>query len=188
VLVGFNDLATTNPELAEQADGWDPTTVVAFTNKRVAWKCEHGHKWKSFISSRSQGIGCPGCALGGFDSTQEGWLYLVLNDSLDLLQIGISNVPEKRLKAHLRSGFEVVLDLRGPQDGQLTRDLETAILQMLKRRGARFASTKDLQSFSGWTESWERKSFPVLTISDLLTFVYEDDDLAPIKLPNIRFD
>ena len=27
VLAGFNDLATTHPELATQADGWDPTTV-----------------------------------------------------------------------------------------------------------------------------------------------------------------
>ena len=30
---GFNDLATTNPELAKEADGWDPTTVIAGTAK-----------------------------------------------------------------------------------------------------------------------------------------------------------
>jgi len=29
VLNGFNDLATTHPELAIQADGWDPSKVIA---------------------------------------------------------------------------------------------------------------------------------------------------------------
>jgi hypothetical protein len=177
VLVGFNDLATTNPDLAAQADGWDPRTVVRFANKKVTWKCENGHQWKAVVASRSQGVGCPGCAQTGFDSTQDGWLYLILNDALNLLQVGISNVPEKRLKTHLRSGFDVVLDVRGPQDGQITRDIETAILQMLKKQGAKFASDMDVNAFSGWTESWDRKSFPVSKIRELLDFVYEDDEI-----------
>ena len=33
VLTGFNDLATTHPELAMQAEGWDPTKVIAGTHK-----------------------------------------------------------------------------------------------------------------------------------------------------------
>jgi hypothetical protein len=177
ILVGFNDLATTNPELAAQADGWDPTTVVNFTQKKVAWQCTEGHRWKANIASRSQGIGCPGCAKYGFDSSKNGWLYLVLNDTLNLLQVGISNVPEKRLKAHTWSGFDVVLDLRGPLEGQLTRDLENAILQMLKVRGAQFACDMDVKPFNGWTESWERNSFPVSLLKELLDFVYEDDEL-----------
>ena len=38
VLPGFNDLATTNPELAKQANGWDPTTVIAGGKKKLPWR------------------------------------------------------------------------------------------------------------------------------------------------------
>ena len=42
VLAGFNDLKTTHPELAEEADGWDPTTVRPGSNKSFRWHCKSG--------------------------------------------------------------------------------------------------------------------------------------------------
>ena len=45
VLVGYNDLATTNPELAKEADGWDPATLIAGSGKKVEWKCGLSHRW-----------------------------------------------------------------------------------------------------------------------------------------------
>ena len=67
VLIGFNDMATTHPELAAQ---WHPTKndkltpheVVAGTNKKVWWLCEAGHEWQSPASRRRNGAGCPVCA------------------------------------------------------------------------------------------------------------------------------
>lgn len=67
VLSGFNDLATTNPELAKQ---WHPTLngdlkanqVIAGSNKFAYWQCENRHEWQSQISSRNTGIGCPVCS------------------------------------------------------------------------------------------------------------------------------
>jgi DNA-directed RNA polymerase subunit RPC12/RpoP len=61
VLKGFNDLATTNPELAKEAYGWDPTTVTAGTNKKLSWKCSKSHIWQAIGSSRNSGNGCPYC-------------------------------------------------------------------------------------------------------------------------------
>jgi hypothetical protein len=61
VLEGFNDLATTHPELAVEADGWDATTVSAGSNKKMNWKCEFDHKWTSVIANRTAGRGCPVC-------------------------------------------------------------------------------------------------------------------------------
>ena len=49
-LPGFNDLATTNPELVSQADGWDPTTVTAGTERKRAWRCDRGHRWEARVS------------------------------------------------------------------------------------------------------------------------------------------
>ena len=62
VLVGFNDLKTTHPELAAQVDGWEPKEYVAGSNKRLAWVCSSGHKWIATPNSRRVGNGCPVCS------------------------------------------------------------------------------------------------------------------------------
>ena len=68
LLPGFNDLATTHPEIAKD---WHPTKngllqpsdVIAGTHKRVWWKCSLcGHEWKTTPNSRVDGKKCPKCA------------------------------------------------------------------------------------------------------------------------------
>ena len=66
VLAGFNDLKTTNPEIAKE---WNyekneikPTDVKAGSNIRVWWKCKNGHVWESIINNRTRGRGCPYCS------------------------------------------------------------------------------------------------------------------------------
>jgi hypothetical protein len=62
VVPGINDLKTTNPTLAKEADGWDPTTVTSGSSKRLAWKCKKGHKWNASPGSRSYyKSNCPFC-------------------------------------------------------------------------------------------------------------------------------
>lgn len=66
ILVGFNDLQTTHPEIAAQ---WHPSLNTPLTpsevtpgsSKRVWWKCPHGHEWITSISHRTNGTGCPSC-------------------------------------------------------------------------------------------------------------------------------
>ena len=41
VLPGFNDLATTHPQFAKEADGWDPTIVTAGSHEIKNWKCQN---------------------------------------------------------------------------------------------------------------------------------------------------
>ena len=78
VLAGFNDLATTNPELTKQ---WHPTLNTEFTPEEVSasstkkawWICPIGenHVWEANIQSRHRGNGCPYCGnrqvLAGFN-------------------------------------------------------------------------------------------------------------------------
>ena len=67
VLAGFNDLATTNPDLARQ---WHPTKngdlkpsdVIAGSTRRVWWICDKGHSWDAPINERNDGNGCPICS------------------------------------------------------------------------------------------------------------------------------
>ncbi|MCR5146754.1 MAG: hypothetical protein K6B70_05375 [Clostridia bacterium] len=65
LLKGFNDLATTNPELLKE---WDyeknkirPNEIIAGTIKKVWWKCEKGHEWYATVVSRTKKHFCPIC-------------------------------------------------------------------------------------------------------------------------------
>ena len=67
ILIGFNDLETLYPNLAEE---WDykrngtlkPKNVTANSNKKVNWICKNGHRWNTAIYARTRGNGCPFCA------------------------------------------------------------------------------------------------------------------------------
>ena len=66
VLKGFNDLATTNPELLREWDydknKFKPDEMISGTDKKVWWKCSKcGHEWQAVIHSRAVGHGCPVC-------------------------------------------------------------------------------------------------------------------------------
>ncbi len=67
VLVGFNDMATTSPEMAaawnyEKNGDLKPTDVTDCSGKIVWWKCENGHEYRQKISNKkSQHQGCPQC-------------------------------------------------------------------------------------------------------------------------------
>jgi len=174
LLVGFNDLATTNPELAADADGWDPTTIFANNNRSFHWKCNLGHKWKATANNRSGGRGCPSCAEYGFNPANDGWFYLIENEVRDMFQIGISNYLENRLDKHASGGWEVI-EVRGPMDGFLTQDLERLSLRALKRRGALLGRKGSIEKFDGHTEAWTKASLNVTSIKQLLDWVYEDE-------------
>ncbi len=174
VLAGFNDLATVNPELAAQADGWDPTTLTVSSGRKVGWICELGHRWKATIDSRTQGRGCPTCAQTGFDPNQSGFLYFIDHFDLHLFQIGITNFPDDRLGDHKRRGWEVI-ELRGPMDGHLTQKLETDCLHALEKRGAILGHKAGIDKFDGYTEAWTKKSLNVTSIKQILDWVYEDE-------------
>lgn len=65
VLTGFNDLATTHPQIAAE---WNydknkllPTEVTYGSPKTAWWKCKKGHEWKTVISKR-QTRNCPYCS------------------------------------------------------------------------------------------------------------------------------
>ena len=69
ILVGFNDLATKRPNLANE---WHPTKngdltpqdVSVGSNKKVWWRCSEGHEWQASIINRTkeEGTTCPYCS------------------------------------------------------------------------------------------------------------------------------
>ena len=64
---GYNDLATTCPDVASE---WNydkngdllPKMVTKGSSKKVWWRCQNGHEWQATISNRvGRGSGCPYC-------------------------------------------------------------------------------------------------------------------------------
>jgi hypothetical protein len=63
VLPGFNDMATTRPDLAREVIGIDSTTVIAGTQLVLTWRCaNHKETYRTTGRSRADGSGCPYCA------------------------------------------------------------------------------------------------------------------------------
>lgn len=178
VEVGISDLLTTHPHLAAEAVGWDPTTVKPHSLKKLLWRCTEGHEWKTTVATRTKGKGCPSCAKYGFKPEQEAWMYLVYDDAREVLQLGITNNRDERLAKHRRSGFDQVLDVRGPIDGVLARDLERACLRSIAKRNAKLVKDIDMERFDGWTEAWLKDSLNVTNLRTILDFVYEDEEAS----------
>ena len=175
VLAGFNDIATTHPDLAMQILVSDPKTLIAGTNRKVKWQCPEGHQWVATVHSRSsfsEARGCPTCSKSGFDPNSDGYLYYLEHRNWKMFQIGITNIPKKRIATHQSNGWEA-LEIRGPMDGHLTQQWETAILRMLKAKGADLSNSKIAGKFDGYSEAWSKSTFEVKSIKDLMRLTEE---------------
>ena len=67
MLIGYNDLQTVNSNLVKE---WNyerngkisPESLSKGSDKKVWWKCEHGHEWDCSVSHRVGGNNCPICS------------------------------------------------------------------------------------------------------------------------------
>jgi hypothetical protein len=171
VLAGFNDLVTTDPELAAE---WHQTKNVGISaeelnsgsNKKVWWVCQFGHEWKTAPNERSRGRGCPRCAASGYDATSAGYLYLLQKEHLDLQQFGVTNYPDDRLATHRRNGWEV-LDIIGPADGYWIVETETALGRFFKSKSLLLPRDYP-DKFDGYSESWYSDELSFSTCAEML--------------------
>ena len=88
VLIGYNDLLTTNPDIAAE---WNyekngdllPTMVTAGSSKRVWWKCKRGHEWLVPIHNRLYN-NCPTCSCGRATSMPEQAIVYYLSNYFEV--------------------------------------------------------------------------------------------------------
>jgi hypothetical protein len=165
---GFNDLLTTHPMISSQAVGWDPSKFTQGSNQKKEWKCSLQHRWLAKVSDRAlKSSDCPTCSISGFDPNSAGHLYFLEHPDWEMFQIGITNFPVDRLRSHKRIGWEL-REMRGPMDGHLARQWETAMLRMLKAKGADLANAKIAGKFDGYSEAWSKSTFEVNSIKELM--------------------
>ncbi len=158
VLAGFNDLATKIPELAKEADGWDPQTVTTCSNRKVKWKCSKcSNKWQTQVNARTppHNTGCPECAESGFKKELPAWFYLLERPGEQ--QLGVTNFKENRLKTHAKNGWEEV-EVLGPAEGSLVLETEKRFKQWLKA---------EVGVVPGTSENWFTAKLEVRSLAEL---------------------
>jgi len=157
VLIGFNDLKTKYPKIAQEADGWDPSGVVYGTPKMMKWKCSYGHKWSATIDNRTRkDSGCPACAEYGFNTAKDAWFYLMERPGEQ--QLGITNDFSTRMKRHEKNGWSLIEHTTVPSKGQKVLDTETAFKKWLK---------KEVGLMEGTTENWSTTKMEVQSLAEL---------------------
>jgi hypothetical protein len=124
--------------------------------------------------------GCPTCAVTGFDPNKDGFLYFLSHSKWSMYQIGITNFPDDRLHSHEKLGWKL-LEIRGPMDGLLTQTWETAILRMLKAKGADLSNSKIAGKFDGYSEAWSKSTFSTKSIKELMRLTEEFEESKGVK-------
>jgi hypothetical protein len=92
-----------------------------------------------------------------------------------MLQIGITNYLDDRLRVHEKGGWKV-LEIGGPMDGHLTQQWETAKPRMLKAKGVDLPNQKIAGKVEGYSKAWSKSIFPVESIKELMRLTEEFED------------
>ena len=157
LVAGVTDLGTLHPELAREADGWDPTKVASRSNKKLPWLCKEGHRWRTGVNARTGAnkSGCPDCAEYGFKPGKPSWLYLLERPGEQ--QLGVTNEPGVRLKHHSSNGWTEV-EVVGPFAGKLVLETEKTLKKWLK---------KEVGLVPGTHENWFTAKLEVRSLAEL---------------------
>ena len=156
LLTGFNDLQTKFPDIAAEAYGWDPSTVIAGSAKKKNWKCIYGHTWNATLNTRTvQDTGCPTCAEYGFNPSKDAWFYLMQRPGEQ--QFGITNELDVRMKTHERNGW-TLLEHTEPALGKKVQETELLFKKWLK---------KEIGLIEGTTENLSTTSMEVHSLAEL---------------------
>lgn len=170
LLEGVNDLKTKNPEIALEADGWDPEKILYKSRKLKPWKWSCGHYYLMSpalrIKSRGPEIACPGCLHGGgFKKNKPGFLYLISRPGQ--FQFGVTNQPEKRIGyTHNKNGW-VLVDCASSFFGEEIWEAELSLKRALKNKGIPTGQKAFREKFDGWNESFHSVDLHVQNLKDL---------------------
>ena len=135
VLIGYNDLETTNPEISEEWNykkniDFTPKDVTAGSNKKVWWICSKGHEWKATVSHRTKGTRCPICMKERSTSLSEKIVYYYIKKYFKsaLENYSPSNFGKRDLDIYIKE-LNVAIEYDGAQfHKDYKRDLEKDVL------------------------------------------------------------
>ena len=157
VLPGYNDLATTNPELAAE---WHPTKngdllptqfTAGSSRMKIWWLCSHGHEYQAKIASRSQGTGCPICDKERKTSFPEQAIFYYL---------GLLTQAENRYMYEGKTEIDIFLpeynvgiEYDGYYYHQNSEEKENKKDTLLRSKGIRIIRVKEVKELQDYTDT-----------------------------------
>ena len=160
VLLGFNDLETTHPDLILE---WHPTkneslapnSLTYGSGKKIWWQCIEGHEWKAAVSSRTQGRGCSSCAKYGYKIDMPAMLYFIENGTLRARKIGITNIGTTRIEGFVKQGWKI-MHIVESNEGALIRELEKSLFDWIRGdlKLPSYLGSDEMGRQGGWSETF----------------------------------
>jgi len=155
----FRPLSAVYPNLAEEAEGWNPDEIMFDSEEMLKWKCISEHTWETTIEMRLVGYSCPHCSGKngrGYDISRTGIFYILFEilSGREVIHFGISNFVNIRLASHYKNGFKSPpLAMLPFPNGADAWSLEQALLCEMNIHGTPSCAKRGL-SFSGATEAF----------------------------------
>ena len=164
---GFNDFATTHPDLLKDWDyeknTLDPTKIIAGGKHLVQWSCETHGRYEATTLNRAYGseTGCPSCAESGYRIYYRGLAYFIENKELRARKIGITNTHKtrRRLEGFQQAGWTIVSTWEH-ESGIVAKLLETALLKSWIRGELQlpaFLDRQDMSNLNGQSETFSEE-------------------------------
>lgn len=161
VAPGYNDVATTHPDLIKEWSGKNrnitPDMFLSGSSEKVWWECEKGHEWESSIDSRSKGSQCPQCVISGTSRKEiamREYIESIIPDSVSVIANDRSVLSENRGKL---GGVE--LDVLLPELG-IAFEFNGDYWHSFKPEGYHEAKSlkareKNISVFHIWEKDWD---------------------------------
>ncbi len=160
--------------------GYEP--LEPYTSANTPWKCKHlecGRVVKIPITTTKRtGGGCKYCANHGFQYSKPAYLYLIRNDSLNAVKIGIANPSRRsdgdRLTRFIKLDWEVIA-VWNFQKGSQAEEAEKQIFDIIrKQRKIPAYLSRSQMVIGGHTETMDANSVDVLELKQLINKIIRD--------------
>ena len=126
-----------------------PGAVLPWSVKCLKCSQQTSVTWVA-LNKKREGAGCSSCTPYGFKPNLESYVYVINNEGLGALKIGISNLDSGRIAKHRKNGWLVDYLLKFER-GSDAYTVEQNTLQYLRRQKKRQPA---FFSGDGWTETF----------------------------------
>jgi hypothetical protein len=149
IFIGFNDLATVNPELAKE---WHstlngdltPSDMTLGSGMKVWWECKKGHEWKASVGNRNKGRGCSKCSAEMKTSFPEQAIYYYLKQALAIEVTNRASVFGMEVDVFIPAwSIGVEYDGRYFHDSDMSATRENKKNQVLSENGIQLIRIKE---------------------------------------------
>lgn len=177
IIIGQNDLATINPNLASELSNKNDikaTDISYGSNKKLIWNCPNGHEYEAKVNMRSQGRGCPKCMQTGFNKGTPALLYILFHSKLGAYKIGITGSNSDRIKRFQKQGWDVIKTFYSSNGEHIAKAEYEALKWVRKDLGLPpFLEKTHTGKTRGWTETFESRRIDRNQLLDKVSDIFK---------------